>query len=211
METMYLIVGRSGSGKDYLARSLIKQSGGTLTQNLTYTTRPKRNALENNHIYITEEDANHIPESAKRLKTEIAGYEYFTTAEDLQNTDIFIIEPNGLAELLSLQVPGKNYVVISVQADETARKYAAEKRGDKKLMGQMFDKRAKAEKDRFDAFENQIASRDGQVQFKTMYPNVKEVFVFNNDFKPFKADNFIRRILGDNAVKFRAGQDDLER
>ncbi len=211
MDTMYLILGRSGSGKDHIAKGLIKQSKGALSQVLSYTNRPKRNVFENSHTFISDAEVNEIPEDQKLLKTVIAGYEYFVTPDMLKNKQIYIIEPNGLAELLSQNLPDTKYVIISVQADKDARKTAAETRGDRTLMSQMFDERSEAEKARFDSFEHQIASRDGQVQFKARYPNVAEVFVFYNDFNPSKAEKFVKSVLGDKYNEKGSPRTEIER
>lgn len=194
MKVMYLIVGRSGSGKDYLADCL--KTAGAKRQVITHTTRPRRNPSEHSHIFISDVEAASIPSEQKLLPTTIDGYVYFTSPEELQKGDICIIEPNGLAELLSTELPDTKYVVVSVQADRTERKAAAESRGaDKALMRQMFDSRSADEKARFDDFERMISTREGQNKFKAKYPNLIDVFVHVNTYSEQKTMCFVKALL----------------
>ena len=71
---MILIIGRSGSGKDHLARELSKHG---LKQVLSYTTRPPRRPDEDTHIFIKPEESCNYKD--KIATTEIAGCEYFAT------------------------------------------------------------------------------------------------------------------------------------
>lgn len=211
MGMMYLIVGRSGSGKDHIAKELIKQSGGRLQAVTSYTTRPQRSPDENTHIFIDIADAELIPEEEKMLKGVIGEYEYFVTPDMLQNKQIYVIEPNGLAELLSRNLPDMKYTIISVQAEAFKRKLAAEGRGsDRTLEGKRFDDRTLAEQERFDIFEHLIASRDGVVQFKKQYPNVTDVFTFYNDFNEAKAIAFAKKLVS-NPYAMRQKHDNSDR
>jgi hypothetical protein len=72
---MILIIGRSGSGKDFLARELAKNG---LSQVKSYTTRPPRYEGEDTHIFISAEEASRT--EGKIATTVINGYEYFATA-----------------------------------------------------------------------------------------------------------------------------------
>lgn len=116
---MILIVGRSGSGKDFLAREL-SRSG--LKQVMSYTTRPPRRPDENTHIFIRPEESAAYQD--KIATTEINGYEYFATKQQMKDNDIYIIDPHGLYELLD-HCPDILFTVVYIQADYQIRQKKA--------------------------------------------------------------------------------------
>lgn len=106
----FLIVGRTGSGKDYLANQLCKRG---YTQIKSYTTRAKRTPDEDTHIFITKDDAKKYKDRV--AETVIDDIEYFATREQLKNNDIYVIDPNGLYTLLN-KVSKEKFVIIYVSA-----------------------------------------------------------------------------------------------
>jgi len=110
MKKKILIVGRTGSGKDYLANRLCDRG---FTQVKSYTTRPKRTENEDTHIFITKDDAKKYKDRV--AETVIDDVEYFATREQLKNNDIYVIDPNGLYTLLN-KVTKEKFVIIYVSA-----------------------------------------------------------------------------------------------
>ena len=142
------IVGRTGSGKDYLAKKFEEKG---LKQIKSYTTRPKRNENEDTHTFITKEEADKITD--KIAVTEINGYEYFATHSQVKENDIYIIDPNGL-KVLCENLKDESMIVIYVKADDEERKKRAIDRADdeeKEL--EIFNKRNESENEQFTEFE----------------------------------------------------------
>ena len=55
-DTLYLIVGKSGSGKDTVINKVCELFN--YTKVISYTTRPMRTPDENTHIFVTDKDFN---------------------------------------------------------------------------------------------------------------------------------------------------------
>lgn len=162
------IIGRTGSGKDYLAKKLEEKG---LKQIKSYTTRPKRNENEDTHTFITKEEANKITD--KIAVTEINGYEYFATYSQVKDNDIYIIDPNGL-KVLSENLKDEKMLVVYVKADDNERKNRAINRADNKEKElEIFNKRNESEDAQFTEFENLLdyaeVSNLKRIQYK--YPN----------------------------------------
>ena len=84
---IYLIVGRTASGKNYFANLLTNKG---LRRAISYTTRPKReHETDDDYHFISPMRAKLI--NPKLAPTEINNYEYFITEKELQNKDTFII------------------------------------------------------------------------------------------------------------------------
>lgn len=162
------IIGRTGSGKDYLAKKLEEKG---LKQIKSYTTRPKRNENEDTHTFITKEEANEITD--KIAVTEINGYEYFATYSQVKDNDIYIIDPNGL-KVLSENLKDEKMMVVYVKADDNERKSRAINRADNKEKElEIFNKRNESENEQFTEFENLLdrteVSNLKRIQYK--YPD----------------------------------------
>ena len=149
---MICIVGRSGSGKDYLANEFAKLGYKVIK---SYTTRPKRNENEDTHIFITPEEAKTFTD--KVAETTINGYEYFATFEQVKNNDIYIIDPEGLKPLTK-NINGREPIyIIYVYSDFDERKEKAISRSaDKEKELEVFMKRHQSEDEQFCQFEECI-------------------------------------------------------
>lgn len=180
---MILIVGRSGSGKDFLAREL-SRSG--LKQVMSYTTRPPRRPDENTHIFIKPEESASYQD--KIATTEINGYEYFATKQQMKDNDIYIIDPHGLYELLD-HCPDILFNVVYIQADYQIRQKKAldrvsltdQDKRDEAL--KIFVDRHCSEDAQFSSFEAVINNSDSLERFLNRYPNVTGVIVKKNDYQ----------------------------
>lgn len=89
------IVGKSGSGKSTIADKLHNQYGYDVLQ--SYTTRPERSEGETGHVFVTKEEYDVVPD--KVATTCFDGNYYCATKEQIDNNDIYIIDPKGLKEL----------------------------------------------------------------------------------------------------------------
>lgn len=125
------LVGKSGCGKSTMADKLHNMYGYEVLQ--SYTTRPRRSEDESGHVFVTEEEYEAIPE--KVATTCFDGFNYCATKEQVNNNDIYIIDPKGLKELKDLYTKfGGTKRIISVYLNvpmETCLERMLQ-RGDKK-------------------------------------------------------------------------------
>lgn len=168
---MLLIVGRTCTGKDTLVNKLTKY-GYTVVK--SYTTRPRRVEGENTHIFVTEQEAAAIPDRDKVATTIINGYQYFATRKQVQESDIYIIDPKGLYELTA-NCPEVQFEVISVTADTDKSQVEAIERGGLKEKA-IFRKRSESENEQFTDFENVIRYND------QISENCHVFYRYHNDF-----------------------------
>lgn len=98
---LYLLVGRSASGKTTIANILEKNYGHK--QVSSYTTRPPRYDGEIGHVFLTDEEFDNIAVEDIVAYTEYNGYRYGTTAEQLDKCSIYVVDVPGVQTLL------KNY------------------------------------------------------------------------------------------------------
>lgn len=94
LKNLYCIVGASGSGKTTIANELEKRG---LTQIQSYTTRPKRVYNEMGHIFISPKEFNKLNNICAYDRYN--GYDYCATAEQIENNDIYVVNPAGVKQL----------------------------------------------------------------------------------------------------------------
>lgn len=174
----YLIIGRSGVGKDTLADYM---SDMGLRQLLSYTTRPMRSPDEATHNFVTEEEAAQLTDRV--AQTTIDGYEYFATRHQLNLCDTYVIDPQGADELVR-NCPDMEFHIVYVMADHAERKARAIARAeDPETEAKVFDSRDADESPRFDEFEKSIIGQDDLSE--TGLPNnVVALSIVQNDYQP---------------------------
>ncbi len=101
MMPLYLIVGRTCSGKDTIVRLACEQLGGN--QLLSYTTRPRRAEEENvdTHVFVDDKFFKGLREEDIAASTQIGQYYYWSTMQQMNDQDIwyYIIDPNGISSI----------------------------------------------------------------------------------------------------------------
>lgn len=95
LDRKIILVGKGGSGKDYLRKKFIDKG---FIPDISFTTRPPREG-ENNGIdynFVTEEyfDTLDLYE-----KAEFNGWKYGTSMESWKKSDLFIMTPSGIAQI----------------------------------------------------------------------------------------------------------------
>lgn len=93
MNNLILLVGESGSGKTTVATELERQYGFKSIQ--SYTTRPPRNESEYGHIFVSNDEFDAL-QSDLVAYTEYNGYRYGATKQQVNECDIYVIDPSGV-------------------------------------------------------------------------------------------------------------------
>ena len=102
-----LIVGASGTGKTSVAERLEQQYG--LKSVCSYTTREKRSDGEYGHIFVTEEEFSKLSLAGY---SEYAGNRYGATTEQIESSDLWVIDMAGIQYFKSAYAGEKKPVVI---------------------------------------------------------------------------------------------------
>jgi guanylate kinase len=145
---VFLLIGRTGSGKSSLIKKICELTNST--QLLSFATRPQRNAEDVDHIFVTEEDYLKEKELGNIIaETEIAGYHYYATREQLYKADFYTIDAIGEKMLRHMNLPGIKLVTIYISCPEKIREQRVAKRGDDK---QVYRKRNLDERSQFRNF-----------------------------------------------------------
>lgn len=127
---VFLIIGRSCSGKTAIAKGICKKLN--LQQVKSYTTRPMRvneTPEESDHIFIRKDEIDQYSNGIAAW-TSINGYEYFTTKKILDDCDIYVVDPKGLEDLKRRCSDLYEFVTIYIRVPMSVGKRRAEQRGE---------------------------------------------------------------------------------
>lgn len=102
----------------------------------SYTTRPKRHPNETGHIFVQEEDFEQYKNDICAY-TEFDGHKYWTTYEQIDESDLYIIDPAGVESLmLYAQNSGQSFkkflLVVRLNVSRRTCKKRMLERGDTK-------------------------------------------------------------------------------
>lgn len=122
-----LIVGESGSGKSTICDELTKRYG--LKQVESYTTRPRRSEDEGGRTFISDEEFDKLEDIC--AYTYFDGHRYCATREQIDNSDLYIIDPYGIEYFIKEYNGRKIPMVVYIYADKRTRRKRMRKRGDK--------------------------------------------------------------------------------
>lgn len=128
-EILICLIGESGSGKSSVAQKLIQDYPEYhLTELKSYTTRLPRFKEENTHIFVT-------PDEFKNIKNKVAylnykGAEYCASKEQIDENDIYVVDPSGY-KMLCQRYSGDKYLLpIYIKTNILTRCWRMYKRGD---------------------------------------------------------------------------------
>lgn len=114
---IFLIVGCSGSGKTTITERLEQKYGLKSIQ--SYTTRPKRYEDESGHIFVSDEEFDKLTDMV--AYTEFAGNRYCAIAEQVENNDLYIIDPKGVDFFMKAYKGSKTPKIIFISSNLTTR------------------------------------------------------------------------------------------
>lgn len=121
-----LLVGKSGTGKTTVADILERDYD--MTQLRSYTTRQPRYPDEGCHTFVSDEEFDALEH--KVAYTEYDEARYCATAEQVDNSDIYVIDPAGLDTFDKHYNGAREPVVIYLEASRRVRKQRMLSRGD---------------------------------------------------------------------------------
>ena len=148
---VFLVIGRSGCGKDTLVNYMCQKYG--LKKLKSYTTRPPRQNEGDTHIFISPEDVQKYQDDIIAY-TKIGEFEYFATKSQLKDINFYIIDPKGVQDLENIPNLKEefSFIKLFIYLPEKERKKRIALRGDSE---EAFLKRQEGEKQQFDNFELQ--------------------------------------------------------
>lgn len=121
---LLLIMGKTACGKDSLVNKLCERTN--LKAITSYTTRPRRENEGDTHIFTTEDVYEQMRVDGKvAAYTEIAGYHYWTTIDQLYENDVYIIDYRGVQTLRELNLPNLRLVTIFINTPDAIREERA--------------------------------------------------------------------------------------
>ena len=124
-----LIVGESGSGKSEICNYLKSTYG--IKELKSYTTRPCRGVGDNSHTFVSDEEFDELVDMC--AYTEYNGYRYCATDKQVEESDIYIIDPKGVEYFYKHYNGSKIPMVAYISAHEDVRRARMCMRGNSRL------------------------------------------------------------------------------
>ncbi|MGF6375002.1 guanylate kinase [Clostridiales Family XIII bacterium PM5-7] len=123
---IYLIVGVSGSGKTTVTDILVNTYGWKALD--SYTTRLPRYKGETGHVFCTKEEFDKIED--KCAYTMFDGHEYCASTKQVDESDIYIIDPAGVDYFLKHYKGEREPVIVMLDISDRDSIINMTKRGD---------------------------------------------------------------------------------
>lgn len=120
MKNIYLIVAPSGAGKTLVTELLEQEYGYKSIQ--SYTTRQPRYEGERGHTFISNEEFNTLVKNETVVAyTEFCGNRYCATAKQVEESDLYVIDPKGIEYFLTKYNGNKGVKVIYINSTTSTR------------------------------------------------------------------------------------------
>lgn len=116
--TIFLIVAPSGAGKTTLITELEKQFGLKSIQ--SYTTRLPRYENEVGHTFVSKDFFNTIRQNLVAY-TLYNGFEYGVTSQQIDDSDLYVVDPKGVEFFKNNYIGDKQYKIIYLDSDIATR------------------------------------------------------------------------------------------
>lgn len=155
---IFLIVGPSGCGKSTIVDELTHKYAYKAIK--SYTTRQPRHDGEDGHIFVTDEEFDKLTDIV--AYTEYDGHRYCATAEQIDNSDLYIIDPDGVGYFKEKYHGEKTPIVVGISCGSTTRTLRMLSRGDSE---KDIDRRIAHDNGKFDLFSicDYILPNEGSV------------------------------------------------
>lgn len=139
----------------------------------SYTTRPMRpgEEMDSDHIFITEEEVDRYKDQIAAY-TEINGYQYFTTYDVIDQSDVYVIDPKGVDSLKYKCRDKYRFVEIYVWIPKEIAKERAIARGDDI---EKFESRYESESEQFSDYEKWKYANYSLLNMKPFKESVDQV------------------------------------
>lgn len=199
-----LLTGKSATGKDTIADSLYKFHGYRRAK--SYTTRPKRTPDETGHHFVDSVDGYEPVAGVK-----IQGYDYFLTKEEIENSNVIIVEPTGIKAVCEA-VPDEAFYLVYITADDEKRMERFVCR-DPEHGEEIFHERNKDDNERFAELEQFIDDDNEKINtanlaavttLKNFYDDASLFVIVQNICTIFtrheNLKSVIRELVGHNAI-----------
>lgn len=121
-----ILMGASGSGKTTISDMLRDKYG--LKPLVSYTTRPPRYEGEDNHIFVTNEEFEQLEDFV--AFTNYNGHRYCGTAKQVEESDLYTLDPNGVAYFKESYHGSKRPIVVYIDVDRETRARRMKARND---------------------------------------------------------------------------------
>lgn len=126
MRNIYCVVGPSGCGKTTITEALQEKYGYKTVE--SYTTRPARYTGETGHVFVSKEEFDALgPLCAYTL---FNGHEYGVTADIVDKSDLYVIDPAGIEFFKENYNGSKGISVIGLTAPREVLYARMKQRGD---------------------------------------------------------------------------------
>lgn len=126
MKPLFLAVGKSASGKTTIANILDEQYG--YKQVFSYTTRKPRYDGEIGHVFVDEDEFNNLKDLV--AYTEYNGFRYGTTAQQLDECTIYVVDVPGVKTLVEKYKTNRHITIIYFDTTVFTRINRMRARGD---------------------------------------------------------------------------------
>ena len=124
-----LLMGKSGSGKSEICNYLKSTYG--IKELKSYTTRPRRAVGDNSHTFVSDKEFDELVDMC--AYTEYNNYRYCATDKQVEESDVYIIDPNGVEYFYKHYNGSKIPMVAYISAHEDIRRARICMRGNSRL------------------------------------------------------------------------------
>lgn len=126
-----LLVGASGSGKTTISNYL--RDHYKMKPLVSYTTRKPRYDGEDNHIFVSLDEFGDLKDHHELVAwTTYDSNYYCATSEQVENSDIYTVDPYGINYFKEHYKGSKNPIVVYLNVPEDVRLQRMDERGDSK-------------------------------------------------------------------------------